>query len=93
MSEDITSRYRQALETLKQNSQESYDKTVLSLSAGALGVSFAFVTDIVGDWPAQRPGYLFAAWLFWGVSVTSVLFSFLSSRGFRARELAFRSPA
>ena len=78
--EDDKSRYRELLETLKQNSQESYDKTVLSLSAGALGVSFAFVKDIVGCWPAQTPGWLFAAWVFWGLSVTSVLFSFLCSQ-------------
>lgn len=80
MKEDNTSSYREMLEKLKQNSQESYDKTVLSLSAGALGVSFAFVKDIVGCWPAQTPGWLFAAWVFWGLSVTSVLFSFLCSQ-------------
>ena len=78
--EDDKSHYRESLETLKQNSQESYDKTVLTLSAGALGVSFAFVRDIVGIWPAQTPGWLFAAWVFWGISVTSVLFSFLCSQ-------------
>ena len=72
--------YRELLETLKQNSQESYDKTVLSLSAGALGISFAFVKDIVGCWPAQTPHWLFAAWTFWAVSVTSVLLSFLCSQ-------------
>jgi len=78
--EEDKSRYRELLERLKQNSQESYDKTVLSLSAGALGVSFAFVKDIVGSWPAKTHGWLFAAWVFWGLSVTSVLFSFLCSQ-------------
>jgi len=77
---DDKSRYRELLERLKQNSQDSYDKTVLSLSAGALGVSFAFVRDIVGSWPAQTPSWLFAAWVFWGLSVTSALFSFLCSQ-------------
>ena len=74
------SQYRESLETLKQQSQESYDKTVLSLSAGALGVSFAFVKDIVGSWPAQKPSWLFIAWVCWGLSVTAVLFSFLCSQ-------------
>lgn len=78
--EDDKLRYRELLETLKQNSQESYDKTVLSLSAGALGVSFAFVKDIIGSWPAQTPGWLFTAWVFWGISVTSVLASFFCSQ-------------
>ena len=77
---DDNSHYRELLETLKQSSQESYDKTVLSLSAGALGVSFAFVKDIVGSWPALAPGWLFAAWVFWGMSVTSVLASFFCSQ-------------
>jgi len=78
--EDEESCYRQLLETLKQKSQDSYDKTVLSLSAGALGLSFAFVTDIVSSWPPQAPNWLFAAWICWSISVTSVLFSFLCSQ-------------
>lgn len=34
-----------------QQAQTDYEKTVLSLSGGALGISFAFVKDIVGSKP------------------------------------------
>ena len=78
--ENYQVRYRESLEALKQKSQDSYDKTVLSLSAGALGLSFAFVKDIVGSWPPQAYAWLFAAWVSWGVGVTSALFSFLCSQ-------------
>ena len=67
--EDYQVCYRESLEALKQKSQDSYDKTVLSLSAGALGLSFAFVKDIVGSWPPQAYAWLFAAWVSWGVVV------------------------
>jgi len=71
--------YRTLLMTLEQKAQEDFDKTVLTLSGGALGVSFAFVKDFVGQSPIQCPWLLFGAWLAWGVSVTLVLVSFFSS--------------
>lgn len=80
MPDNIKNQYREMLESLKQSSQDSYDKTVISLSGGALGISFAFVKDIVGEWPANSTGWLFAAWVLWGLSVLSVLFSFLCSQ-------------
>jgi len=77
--EESNIEYRRMLETLKQESQRLYDKAVLSLSGGALGISFAFVSNIVGDSPVVLPGWLLTAWVLWGLSVTSVLFSFYFS--------------
>jgi len=71
--------YRTFLVAAEQKSQEDYDKTVITLSGGALGVSFAFVKDIVGGQALAQPIWLCVAWIVWGLSVTSVLASFYFS--------------
>jgi len=72
--------YRTYLRQAHQMAQENFDKTVLSLSGGALGISFAFIKDIVGPDALKARGLLYAAWLSWGISVTLVLASFYSSQ-------------
>lgn len=71
--------YRSRLEKLEQKAQDDFDKTVLSLSGGALGISFAFVKDIVGSAPITNPSLLFLAWISWGLSVLWVLISYFTS--------------
>lgn len=71
--------YRSQLMAAEQKMQEDFDKTVLTLSGGALGVSFAFITDVVGDGPLVQPSLLLGAWIAWGLSVTFVLASFYVS--------------
>jgi hypothetical protein len=77
---DKPTSYRDLLQKLEQDSQSSYDKTVLTLSGGALGVSFAFVKDIIGDSPVKFSVALTIAWIMWVFSVACVLFSFLFSQ-------------
>lgn len=77
--DELIMKYRSQLETLEQKSQENFDKTVLSLSGGALGISFAFIKDIVGSAPVTNPSLLFLAWMSWGLSVVSVLISYFMS--------------
>jgi len=72
--------YRSLLMAAEQKAQEDFDKTVLSLSGGALGVSFAFVKDIVGSHPLLHPNFLLVSWIAWGISVTCVLTSFFFSQ-------------
>ena len=57
--------YRLHLVAAEQKAQEDFDKTILSLSGGALGVSFVFLKDIVGPEHVAAPAWLFAAWLTW----------------------------
>jgi hypothetical protein len=71
--------YRTHLINAGQKAQEDFDKTVLSLSGGALGISFAFVKDVIGEDPIRISSLLFSAWIFWGLSVTSVLLSYYTS--------------
>lgn len=71
--------YRKHIQTSEQKSQEDFDKTVLSLSGGALGISFVFLKDVIGPNPVELPVFLFAAWVCWGFSTFSVLASYYLS--------------
>ena len=71
--------YRSWLVAAEQKSQEDFDKTILSLSGGALGISFVFLKDVVGPHPILQTGFLLAAWLAWGFSTFSVLTSYYLS--------------
>jgi len=73
------SEYRNWLVAAEQKSQESFDRTVLTLSGGALGISFIFLKDVVGDNPIERPDLLLLSWVTWAASVTCVLASFFCS--------------
>jgi len=76
--------YRQWLIQAAEKAQGDFDKTVLSLSGGALGISFAFVKDIVGNRPFVGSTLLLLSWLAWGASATAVLASFyFGVRSFR----------
>lgn len=72
--------YRKLLQELEIKAQEQYDKTVLMLSGGALGVSFTFLKDVVSIDKAVSIGYVIIAWGCWGVSCACVLYSFYTSR-------------
>ena len=71
--------YRSYLIKVEQKVQEEFDRTVLSLSGGALGVSFAFVRDVVGPGPVVSTRVLFWSWVCWSVSMVLVLISFFTS--------------
>jgi hypothetical protein len=74
------SEYRALLNDTEQKAQEDFDKTVLALSGGALGLSFAFTKDVVGPGNMVHTVWLFGAWLGWGLSSTAVLISFYFSQ-------------
>lgn len=68
--------YRAMLVATEQKIQEDLDKTVVSLSGGALGVSFIFLKDIVGGRPILYPSVLMLAWALWAASIVAVLGSY-----------------
>ena len=55
--------YRDVLTALETKSQTEYDRLVVALSGGALGISFAFVERFVGDDPPLALWALMAAWV------------------------------
>lgn len=79
-SDQETRDYRQHLVLAEQKAQEDYDKAVLALSGGGLGVSLAFLEKVVGPGPLQSKYFLAGAWLSWAVSIASVLVSYFLSR-------------
>ena len=82
-SEDLnaaaTTAYRDTLSRLAEQAQSEYDKAVMTLSGGALGISFGYLKDIAGPPPHAHTWLLVFAWLSWTVSVFSCLFSQASS--------------
>lgn len=77
-SPDLTE-YRQSLVAAEQTMQGEYDKGVLTLSGGALGISLVFLKDVVGPKPLKEPGFLLASWIVWGLSIGFVLASYFTS--------------
>ncbi|GAA4861135.1 hypothetical protein [Luteimonas vadosa] len=71
--------YRQWLISAEQKAQDDFDKAVLSLSGGALGISFIFVKDIIGPGLIHHPLWVLVAWLSWALSSLAILTSFFAS--------------
>ena len=72
--------YRAQLVSLEQKTKEAYDKAVLTLSGGALGLSLVVVKDYLRLPGGGRGGLMVLALLCWALSVSCILLSFTSSR-------------
>jgi len=71
---------RKSLIEQKIEGATSFDKSILTLSSGALGLSLLFIEKIA---PEIKPGttcLLVLAWVFFGLSILSTLISFLTSQ-------------
>jgi len=68
--------YRKQLVEFEQKIGEGFDKTLIALSGGALGLSMAFIKDIVGAKDIVSECYLIASWSLWAISLGSILFAF-----------------
>jgi hypothetical protein len=76
VSNDRLYEYRKLCVAAEQKAQDDFDKSVLALSGGALGVSFAFIKDIVGPGAIIHPYLLVSAWAAWGASIVATLASY-----------------
>ena len=76
---DAAEQYRTLLSTLERDSQRSYDKAILTLSGGALGVTISVLKNVIHTSTPVAMGFLLASWVCWGLSLSSVLYSFYSS--------------
>lgn len=80
----MSEEYRELLQKLEVESQITYDKAVMTLSGGALAISFAFVKDFTPIDGAQDIIILLTAWTLWGLSLAAVLAShYLSTLALR----------
>ncbi len=71
--------YRQALISASQQSQQAYDRHLLSLSGGGLAISFVFLDKVIGHLTPIKPGLLLLSWFSWGFCILCVLASFFFS--------------
>jgi hypothetical protein len=67
--------YRKAQQDKANTAQIDYDKLVITLSGGALGVSFTFLKDVAKQHALSHTNVLFGAWVCWGLSVACILAS------------------
>ena len=89
--DDPQSKHRTFLIEAEQKTQSAYDKAILTLSSGALGVSFVFVKELIRPGtPIVSQGLLYSAWTCWALSAASTLLSFyLSHRALRKAIVQF----
>jgi hypothetical protein len=71
----VTQEYRTHLVEARQKAFEDFDKTVLTLSGGALAVSIAFIKDLLGSGPLYAKTFLLTSWSCWAASLLTVLVS------------------
>ena len=72
--------YRQHLVLASQKAQADYDRNVMALSGGAIGVSLIFLRDIIKQSAGQARLLVVGAWITWGASILVVLVTFLLSK-------------
>lgn len=59
---------------------QSFDKAILTLSAGALGISITFINQIAPNPIPDTKCLIISAWIFFSLSVFLTLISFLTSQ-------------
>lgn len=71
--------YRKHLAAAEQKAQEDFDKTLIALAGGGLGVSFTFVDKFLnGHVPSAVP-FLYYSWIVWSASLLVVFTSYFCS--------------
>ena len=81
------SEYRQELIDAKNASQDQLDKALLTLSAGAFGITIAFLESITST-PPVWPGLLYLSWFCWGLTIGLSLIAFYLSVKSHDKDLA-----
>lgn len=72
--------YRNGLIQAEQKSQDDYDKSIVSLSGGALGLSIIFFKEVIGGKTPLSPEILVFSWIAWAASIAAVVLSYFLSR-------------
>ncbi len=79
-AEDPGEEYRHHLILAEQKAQEDYDKTIVALAGGGLGVSLLFIEKVVGTGKVVLLWALGCGWTSWALSIVAVLASYFFSR-------------
>jgi hypothetical protein len=76
---EILERWRRDSEQDSRQSQDQFDKALMTLSAGGIGTTIAFLDKIVPFPQASLKWLLFMIWVFWGTCLLATVFSFYAS--------------
>jgi hypothetical protein len=79
--------YRAQLDAAYLKMVEEYDKAIMTLSGGGLGITFVFIKDFIGTNAVQRKQVLFWTWVCWGLSITFVILSFITTSAGKLRSV------
>jgi lysylphosphatidylglycerol synthetase-like protein (DUF2156 family) len=74
--EQIDDKERSLLIEAKREAARSFDQTMITLSAGALGLSLTFIQQLATK-PAQWRALLAFAWVSFGFALVAILVSFI----------------
>ncbi len=74
-------KYRDFLMDKHHQASVSFDKAVMTLSGGALGISLTFLHDVVSSPLPETKIFLTTSWLSFALSLASILISYLTSIG------------
>ena len=86
---EIYQKYRdQLLQSLLSNS-ENYDRSILTLSTAALGLSISVIRDFVPVSKMICESLLYISWSFYAVSILATILSFVSSQWGIKRQLLY----
>lgn len=77
---DELKKYRLHLVDTMQKVSESYDKTIITLSGGALALSFTFIKNFIDQKQIFHPELLFISWVVLSLSLSTVLLSLFFAR-------------
>ena len=78
---------RMELIDAKREGARSFDKTILTLAAGAFGLSFAYMDKVVPDPRTWTLYILVGSWIFFCISLLSILTSFSTSQDACERQI------
>ncbi len=84
---EIYSQYRSHLLAARQSNFESLDRAILTLSSGGLGLSLAFIKDVVAISHLTSLTMVIFSWALFGISILSTLCSFLVSQSAIDRQI------
>ncbi|MBU1100243.1 MAG: hypothetical protein KKA84_07540 [Bacteroidetes bacterium] len=76
----IYASFREYLLKSQISNSENFDKSILSLSSAALGISLAFIKDVVNLQIAQHTILLKISWILFTISIIATMLSFMTSQ-------------
>lgn len=79
MANEDLKNYRDFLMKADHQASLNYDKAVITLAGGALGISITFLKDIVPSPSPESKIFLYISWISLAISLASILVSYLFS--------------